>query len=97
MTADVRTDFSVWVSFSTSRIVPLHIIFRWLVNWDIAGFNILACFNVFRLVRLCLRLGIQARQATQKILGPRIRRGRGVRFAMLDACVSKILHISSDL
>ena len=56
MTADVRTDFSVWVSFSTSRIVLLHIIFRWLVNWDIAGFNILACFNVFRLVRLCLRL-----------------------------------------
>ena len=43
--SDVRTVLSVWVSFSVSRIVSLHVLFRWLVKWDIAGSPFtLACY-----------------------------------------------------
>ena len=43
--SDVRTVLSVWVSFSVSQIVPLHVLFRWLVKWDIAGSPFtLACY-----------------------------------------------------
>ena len=98
--SDVRTVLSVWVSFSVSQIVPLHVLFRWLVKWDIAGsFFTLACYCLSTCspwpppLALVQSLGIRR----QINLGPRIRRARGVRLTILDSCISKYLLISCDL
>ena len=96
--SDVRTVFSVWVSFSVSQIVPLHIPFRWLVlGYRRVAFytSVLMSLDLFALASAS-SIGTKARcQAKQEDLGPRIRRVRGVRLLMLDSCISKYLQIFS--